>query len=63
MQKVLEHHMQAFGEGVGSILSDFDDTSCIINPQGTHHGMAEIRSFFMACNTELRVYSGTVREE
>jgi hypothetical protein len=45
-QEVLNHHLQAFGEGMESILSDYDDQSCIISQQGTFHGMVEITQFF-----------------
>ncbi|MDH4091978.1 MAG: nuclear transport factor 2 family protein [Cyclobacteriaceae bacterium] len=47
-QQVLDHHMQAFGEGLDSILSDFDDNSCVISQQATYRGMTEIRAFFTA---------------
>ena len=47
-QEVIEHHLQAFGEGLESILSDYDDNSCIISQQGTFTGMNEIREFFAA---------------
>ena len=47
-QEVVEHHLQAFGEGLESILSDYDDNSCIISQQGTFTGMSEIREFFTA---------------
>ena len=45
-QEVIDHHLQAFAEGLESILSDYDDNSCIMNQQGTFRGMAEIRAFF-----------------
>ena len=47
-QEVLNHHMQAFGEGIDSILSDYDDNSCVMSPQGTFRGSEEIRNFFTA---------------
>ncbi len=45
-QEVLNHHLQAFGEGLDSILSDYNDNSCVISQQGTFRGMSEIRGFF-----------------
>ena len=47
-QEVIDHHLQAFGEGIDSILSDYDDNSYIISQQGTFRGTKEIRSFFEA---------------
>lgn len=47
-QEVFDHHLQAFGEGLDSILSDYDENSCVMSPQGTFHGVEEIRSFFSA---------------
>ena len=47
-QEVLDHHLGAFGEGLESILSDYNDNSCVISPQGTFKGMDEIRAFFTA---------------
>ena len=47
-QEVLDHHIQAFGEGIESILSDYDDNSCVISQQGTFRGLSEIRNFFVA---------------
>lgn len=45
-QEVVEHHLQAFGEGLDSILSDYNDESCIISQKGTFRGSTEIRTFF-----------------
>jgi ketosteroid isomerase-like protein len=45
-QDVVEHHLQAFGEGLDSILSDYTDQSCLMSPQGTFRGTSEIRTFF-----------------
>ena len=47
-QEVLDHHLQAFGEGLESILSDYDDNSHVISQQGGFHGSEEIRGFFTA---------------
>ena len=47
-QEVVEHHLQAFGEGLDSLMIDYDDNSCIISQQGTFKGSAEIRAFFEA---------------
>lgn len=47
-QEVINHHLQAFGEGLESILSDYDDNSCLITQQGTFKGMEEITGFFTA---------------
>jgi len=47
-QEVLDHHLQAFGEGLESILSDYDDNSCVISQEGLFRGMTEIRTFFVA---------------
>lgn len=47
-QEVLNHHLQAFGEGLDSILSDYNDQSCVMSQQGTFRGMKEITGFFTA---------------
>ena len=47
-QQVLDHHLQAFGEGLDSILSDYDENSCIISQQGIYRGIAPITAFFTA---------------
>ena len=47
-QEVLDHHLQAFGEGLESILSDYDENSTVLSQQGNFHGMAEITAFFTA---------------
>ena len=47
-EEVLNHHLQAFGEGLESILSDYDENSCVISQQGTFKGMEEISGFFSA---------------
>lgn len=47
-QEVLDHHLQAFGEGLESILSDYDENSTVLSQQGSFKGMAEITEFFTA---------------
>ena len=47
-QQVLEHHLQAFGEGIESVVSDYDEHSFIITQQGTYRGLIEIRAFVSA---------------
>ena len=47
-QEGLDHHLQAFDEGLDSILSDYDENSTIMSPQGTFRGLDEIRDFFIA---------------
>ena len=47
-QEVLDHHLQAFEEGLDSILSDYDENSTVMSPQGTFRGMDEIKDFFTA---------------
>jgi len=47
-QEVLDHHLGAFNEGMESILSDYDDNSCVIGQQGIFRGLSEIRDFFTA---------------
>ena len=47
-QEILDHHLGAFGEGLESILSDYDENSCVISQQGSFRGMDEIRAFFVA---------------
>ena len=42
-QEVLNHHLQAFNEGIDSILSDYEEGSMIMTPQGTFKGLAAIR--------------------
>ncbi|MFQ5855120.1 MAG: nuclear transport factor 2 family protein [Anaerolineae bacterium] len=47
-QAVLEHHLQAFGEGIEAIMADYTDDSVVITPEATYRGLAEIRAFFIA---------------
>ena len=52
-QEVLDHHLQSFGEGIDSILSDYDDQSNILSQQGSFESMEDIKAFFTAFVTEL----------
>ena len=45
--------MLAFGEGIDSVLSDYDQDSCIITQQATYRGLSEIRGFVTAFLTGL----------
>ena len=47
-QEVLDHHLQAFGEGLDAVLSDYNEKSCVMSQQGTFKGMDEISDFFTA---------------
>ena len=44
----LEHHLQAFEEGLDAIMSDYTEDSVVVSPDGTYRGLLEIRGFFMA---------------
>ncbi len=46
-ERVLMHHLQAFGEGdVEAIMEDYTDESVIITPDGPLNGSDEIRPLF-----------------
>lgn len=47
-QTVLEHHLQAFQEGVNPVMDDFTDDSVLITHDATYRGLADIRAFFTA---------------
>lgn len=47
-QEVLDHHLQAFGEGIDAIVSDFTEDSVVFTPDATFTGLSEIRAFFTA---------------
>ena len=47
-QATLDHHLQAFAEGVDAILQDFREDSVVITPDATYRGLAEIRGFLTA---------------
>jgi len=44
---VLNHHLQAFAAGdVDELLKDYTEQSVLIEPDGTHRGLSELRAFF-----------------
>lgn len=45
---VFEHHLASFGEGLDSILSDYEEASVLLTPDATYRGLQEIRAFFDA---------------
>lgn len=45
-QATLAHHLQAFTEGVDSILSDYTEDSVLFTPEGPVQGLQGIRSVF-----------------
>ena len=45
-EAVLNHHLQAFGEGIDSIMADYTEDSVVIAPEGTYRGLEELRAFF-----------------
>lgn len=46
-QDVLDHHLQALAAGdVDEILKDYTQQSVMIEPNGTHRGLSELRAFF-----------------
>ena len=45
-QTTLEHHLQAFGEGIDSIMNDYVHESVLFTPDGPLTGLASIRTFF-----------------
>ncbi len=45
-QAVVEHHLQAFNEGIDSIMEDFIEESVVITKDATYRGIAEIHAFF-----------------
>lgn len=47
-QATLAHHLQAFAEGIDSIMADFVEASVVFTPEGPFKGLARIRSFFEA---------------
>ncbi|SOE97740.1 hypothetical protein SAMN05414139_10901 [Burkholderia sp. D7] len=47
-RQVLEHHLGAFAQGVDEILEDYDESSAVITPDRSFHGLEEIRGFFKA---------------
>jgi ketosteroid isomerase-like protein len=47
-QRVFEHRLAAFSEGIDAVLSDYAESSIIVTPDGTYRGLSEIRGFFQA---------------
>ncbi|MNF95409.1 hypothetical protein D3C84_781600 [compost metagenome] len=47
-QAVLEHHLEAFYQGIDAVMEDFTDASVIITASATYCGLDEIRAFFTA---------------
>lgn len=47
-QAVLEHHLEAFYQGIDAVMDDFTDESVIITSDATYRGLGEIRAFFTA---------------
>ena len=43
---ILTHHLNAFGEGVDSIMSDYTESSVLFTPDGPIAGEGPIREFF-----------------
>jgi ketosteroid isomerase-like protein len=47
-QSVLDHHLNAFREGLDAIMSDYTNESVFFTPQATLIGIQPIRDFFHA---------------
>jgi hypothetical protein len=47
-QAVFDHHLGAFAKGIDALMADYTEASVIVTPQGSHAGLAEIRTFFEA---------------
>lgn len=47
-QRVFDHHLGAFAQGLDELLEDYDEGSTIITPDRTFRGRTEIRAFFKA---------------
>lgn len=45
-EATLGHHLQAFGEGIDALVSDYGEESVIFAPDGPAVGLAEVRAFF-----------------
>jgi len=45
-QKIFEHHLGAFAQGIDALMEDYVDDSIILTPSGNHTGKTEIRAFF-----------------
>jgi hypothetical protein len=44
--QTLGHHLQAFGEGIDSLMKDYVEESVLFTPDGPLTGLASIRIFF-----------------
>ena len=44
----LAHHLEAIGESIDAILSDYTEESVIFTPDGPVRGLEQIREFFTA---------------
>ena len=47
-QATLEHHLNAFTQGIDAIMQDYSEKSVVITPDATFRGLDEIRAFFTA---------------
>ena len=47
-QATLEHHLNAFAQGIDAIMQDYSEKSVVITPDATYRGLDEIRAFFTA---------------
>jgi hypothetical protein len=45
-EATLSHHLQAFSEGIDSIMRDYTDASVLFTPDGPLNGLQPIRAFF-----------------
>ena len=46
-QKVLDHHLESFGQNdLEAVVSDYTEESIIITPDSTYKGLEQISSFF-----------------
>ncbi len=47
-EATLAHHLQALGQGIDAILSDYTEDSILFTAHGPVRGLSELRSFFEA---------------
>ena len=45
-RNVLDHHLQAFFEGIDPLMQDFTEASTLMTADATYHGLTEIRNFY-----------------
>ena len=45
-EAVFAHHVEALGEGLESVLSDYAEDAVLYTPDGPKRGRGEIRAFF-----------------